>query len=114
MSEPAVGLEPTSSALRERCPACRAAPAIVQGGRWESDPQLSGSQPDPRSTWVRPQYPWQESNLHEPPPSQGGVPPPHSRDISSTPTRTRTWTSTFGGSHDVRFTTRAQSCGGWI
>ena len=33
-----------------------------QGGRWESDPQLSGSQPDPRSTWVRPQCSDLESN----------------------------------------------------
>lgn len=27
--------------------------------------------------------------------------------INSTPARSRTWTCSFGGSHDVRFTTRA-------
>jgi hypothetical protein len=31
VDQPAVGLEPTSSALRERCPACRASPAITVG-----------------------------------------------------------------------------------
>src|SRR5688572_24107686 len=34
LQEPAVGLEPTSSALRERCPACRASPAIVSSQCW--------------------------------------------------------------------------------
>ncbi len=33
---------------------------------------------------------------------------------TSTSTRNRTWTSTFGGSRDVPFTTEASSCGGWI
>ena len=79
LPEPAVGLEPTCPALRERCPACRASPAL-QGGRWESNPQSPVHSRVPWPLWVRPQYPWQESNLHRPPPSQGGVLPPHPRD----------------------------------
>jgi hypothetical protein len=54
-TEPAVGLEPTSSALRERHSTRRAAPAFVQGGRWELNPQRTGSQPVLQSTGVRPQ-----------------------------------------------------------
>lgn len=37
LAEPAVGLEPTQSALRERCSACRASPANFQHPRQESN-----------------------------------------------------------------------------
>jgi hypothetical protein len=35
------------------------------------------------------------------------------RRRGSTPARNRTWTCSFGGSHDLRFTTRVRSSGGW-
>ena len=80
--EPAVGLEPTFSALRERCPARRASPAIRQYPREESNLTF-----DLRRVACR---------RHTP------------RMSVNTPARSRTWACSFGGSHDVPFTTRAQ------
>lgn len=105
--EPAVGIEPTHTALRERCSARLSFAGLETSGPgtlawtarqsvWPTDKSVrptvtrvaGGSRTHtapvhsrvPLPLWVRPQYPWQESNLHEPPPSQGGVPPPHPRD----------------------------------
>src|SRR5215468_2723057 len=61
-TEPAVGLEPTSSALRGRCPAGRASLAFeVAGGSRTPTTPVHSRVPQPR--WVRPQYPREESNL---------------------------------------------------
>ena len=49
---------------------------VTGGSRTHTTP---GHSRVPQPLWVRSQYPRQESNL-QPPPSQGGVPPPHSRD----------------------------------
>src|SRR5947207_3400769 len=46
-----------------------------------------------------------DSNPH-PPLYESGARPIELRRQVSTPARSRTWTSTFGGSRDVRFTTR--------
>src|SRR5262245_59612813 len=50
---------------------------VAGGSRTHTCPVHSRA---PLPLWVPPQSPWQESNLHKPPPSQGGVPPPHPRD----------------------------------
>jgi hypothetical protein len=76
-AKPAVGLEPTRSALRERRSARRASPASIPVRSRTSSPTFAGS------CAIR-----------------------HTPRIISTPARNRTWTCSFGGSHDVRFTTR--------
>jgi hypothetical protein len=86
---------------------------FVQGGRWESNPQRTGSQPVLQSTGVRPQYPWQESNLHDFRLRRAACFRHTPGIFVSTPTRNRTWTCSFGRSHDVHFTIRARSSGGW-
>ena len=87
---PAAGIEPAPSRLQRdaRPSSCT---GILQSQRWDSNPHTPpydsgtrpvehrwldrgwpvgveptqpGSQPGPATVWVRPQYPWQESNLH--------------------------------------------------
>ena len=113
--EPAVGLEPTHSALQERRSACRAAPAsfrVAGGSRTHTNPVHSRV---PLPLWVRPQYPWQESNLHDLRLRRAACFRHTPGIIVSTPARNRTWTCSLGESHDVRFTTEAwsRSSGGW-
>ncbi len=38
---------------------------ILLGGRWESNPQHSGPQPDVLPIELRPQFRWQDSNLQQ-------------------------------------------------
>jgi hypothetical protein len=76
-----------------------------QGGRWESNPQQPVHSRVPKPLWVRPQYPWQESNLLLR--LRRAVRIRYTTGIFSTSTRNRTWTCSFGESHDVRFTTEA-------
>lgn len=112
-SEPAVGLEPTPSALRERRSACRASPAfgrVAGGSRTHTTPVHSRV---PLPLWVRPQSPWQESNLHNLRLRRAACLRHTPGTTSSTPARSRTWTCSFGGSHDVLFTTRVTRSGGW-
>ena len=64
------------------------------------------------ASWVRPQSPWQESNLHDLRLRRAACFRHTPGMLFSTPARNRTWTCSFGGSHDVRFTTRARKLRG--
>src|SRR5207249_4992317 len=96
----------------ERRSACRASPALIRvagGSRTHTPPVHSRV---PLLLWVRPQYPWQESNLHDLRLRRAACFRHTPGIIVSTPARNRTWTCSFGGSHDVRFTTRAKKIRG--
>ena len=77
-----------------------------QGGRWESNPQKPVHSRVPQPLWVRPQYPRQESNLHDLRLRRAACVhhTPGKTINPGTPARNRTWTCSFGGSHDLRFT----------
>lgn len=112
-SDPAVRLEPTSSALRGWCPAGRASLARW-GGRWESNPHKAGSQPAPASTLgsatvLRPGV---EPGIRVPQTRVMSVSPP--KQSVSTPARSRTWTCSLGPSRDRPVSPpRYRSSGGW-
>ncbi len=82
----------------------------LQGGRWESNPHTPGSRclfgfghsiPGRSRTCMDLRLRRAACFRHTP-----GI-------TTSTSTRNRTWTSTFGGSRDVPFTTEASICRGW-
>jgi hypothetical protein len=117
---------------------CAGLSRVAGGSRTHTSPVHSRVAPP---LCVRPQYPWQESNLHDLRLRRAAclrhTPGMFSRgqrtenrgqrtekrkpaadccslsSVPSTPARSRTWSSTFGESRDVRFTTRATSSGGW-
>src|SRR5262249_4620231 len=82
------------------------------GGRRESHPHSPGSQPGLAAAW--------SSATVLQPGLEPGTRPSQSRVISLSPSkppnstlaRSRTWTCSFGGSHDVPFTTRATTIQG--
>ena len=83
---------------------------MAGGSRTHTSP---GHSRIPLPLWVRPQYPRQESNLHDLRLRRAAC-VRHTPGIRiSTPARSRTWASTFGELRDVRFTTRASRSGGW-
>jgi hypothetical protein len=84
-------------------------PFPSQSGRQESNPHNPGSQPGPAAalgsaTVLRPGI---EPGTRTSQNRVMSLSP--SKPLSSTPARSRTWTCSFGGSHDVPFTTRAAS-----
>ena len=86
---------------------------INQGGRWESNPHISGSQPDPATalgsaTELRPGI---EPGIRTSEDRVMSLSP--SKQYFTTPARNRTWASTFEESRDVPFTTRVHRSGGW-
>jgi hypothetical protein len=93
--EPTVGLEPTSTALRERRPARRASSASEQ-------PVLVSSQLD------------RGSKPQSPPEGLARTPPPFVECGHSAPTWNRTRTSAFAGPRDIRFTIEAITDSGRI
>src|SRR6516162_1443708 len=79
---------------------------VVGGSRTHTTPVHSRV---PLPLWIRPHYPWQESNLHDLRLRRAAC-LRHTPGINlSTPARNRTWTCSFEASHDLRFTTRAHS-----
>src|SRR5262245_16212137 len=91
--EPAVGLEPTSSALRGRCPARRASPAFgaARAGVEQARPRFKAPIP---SRGPGRQQVVQESNL----PTRVRRPSARSRETTrSTPCQSRTGQPAFGG-----------------
>ena len=100
-SEPAVGLEPTSSALRGRCPARRASPAYQSSQCWcrANSTGVQSPGPLPRA-WPEIQSQRRDSNLHVPLYRRRARPVElHWRSLAGVDSRLRSGTATVTGSH---------------
>jgi hypothetical protein len=99
--EPAVGLEPTWSALRGRCPACRASPAFFSSQCWCRTSSTEGQRlgPLPRAWLMEIQSQRRDSNPHAPLYRRGARPVELHWLLSGVGSRLRSGTTTVTGSH---------------